>query len=330
MAGPHGGVATGGCDKLHKTKWTTLEGTDGRSKIRIPAGWKPTKGLNALASVQAQHDRTASFLLVLTEDKDDFAPYSLERYSKLVRGMMKGRAQEYAEAGPRRLAVGPYKAIQYELRATVLGFQQRMLHTCVEGPRYTHQVLLWTNAHLWSKQKPLFQKILQSFRELQGPKPKPGGNAAAVALTEVQALNRTSALQVPSTWKDLPQLNPAATVRRGDQRRNRYAVVLSDAKILVPQFTTLAAFGKRVEDLMRKGLPDYQASLPQSLTIAGRPALQRVVRGNVNGVRLVYLMTLVDGPTHYHRILLWSLATDWERARPLFERVARTFRPAGR
>jgi hypothetical protein len=194
IGGGGGVVGLGGCDKLaelldkdKKKKWKTLEATDGRSRIRVPGSWEKADDLNQEASIQAQHLKRASFVLVITEDKGDFAPYSLRRYSDLVRKSMQTKSESYRETGPRKIEVGSRPALQYEVRAEVMGFKQRMLHTSVAGERYTHQILLWTNNEHWSAQRPVFDKIVASFREQRGAPRRAAPRAASVPLQRVTA-----------------------------------------------------------------------------------------------------------------------------------------------
>lgn len=333
IGGGGGVVGLGGCDKLaelldkdKKKKWKTLEATDGRSRIRVPGSWEKADDLNQEASIQAQHLKRASFVLVITEDKGDFAPYSLRRYSDLVRKSMQTKSESYRETGPRKIEVGSRPALQYEVRAEVMGFKQRMLHTSVAGERYTHQILLWTNNEHWSAQRPVFDKIVASFREQRGAPRRAAPRAASVPLQRVTARSGRATVKIPKTWKELPKMNARADLRHGSQKENRYLMLITEPRAKVPKDLDLAGYAKVVFEQMSKRVQGFKKGKIQRIEIDGQPALQAVVRAQTGGVRLVYLITLLRSATHYHQLIIWSLPSQWDAVRPLYQRITRSLK----
>jgi hypothetical protein len=316
-----------GCKALKRAaealKTKSLRASDGRSEIRVPRSWDKVTYLNDESSIQASHTVRASFLVVITESKSDFAPYTLQSYSDMARKQMKAKADAYTEDSPRRFTQGGLSAIQYEIRLkNNLGFKQRMVHTILEGKRFSHQVILWTDPKNWSRQRPVFDKILKSFRERDG---RPTPSRSAVKMTTLRGRSGTVTLEVPTRWKNTPEMGKTAEVHMARTSRKRFLMVYVEPKKKIPN-TDLPAYTKLIFARMKRVVSEYKAAPVRQRTINGLKGLSREVTGVSKGVRVAYLFTVVEGATSFYQILLWSLISDRHLAKPLFERITNSFR----
>lgn len=322
--------ALAGCDllakRLKEQGWRTVSSSDGYSEIRIPKAWNRAS-IDEMASVQAIHPSTISGLMVFTESKEDFAAYSLQGYASMILDTMaKDKIFVRKEAGPTKLKVGPYRALGYEIITTARGFQYRRMHCFVEGPHHVHHVMLWTTVEAWPQRKPVFERILASFRERQGQATPPDPPSGRVALRQVKEANGASAMEVPISWKAMPELNEQASISLGDLARSRFAIVISEQKEQMPEPETLDVYSQNALAMLTKGLTELEKTPPARLTINGNSARRQEIHGVMDGIRVSYLVIMLESPNHFHQVYMWSQKSDWNAVKPLFEQMAMSFR----
>jgi hypothetical protein len=121
-------------------------------------------------------------------------------------------------------------------------------------------------------------------------------------------------------------MNARADLRHGSQKENRYLMLITEPRAKVPKDLDLAGYAKVVFEQMSKRVQGFKKGKIQRIEIDGQPALQAVVRAQTGGVRLVYLITLLRSATHYHQLIIWSLPSQWDAVRPLYQRITRSLK----
>lgn len=164
-----GGQAQGLFDKLTKPgvgEGRTLASTDGQSRITLPSGWKEDQSLHEKAEMGAANRLGEMYIIVLTEDRQDFKNMNLDKHSEITRGMLTREAQDVQIGPPVRLTINGYPAVQYEIKASVDNVNVVYLHTTVETPKNFHQIVSWTLRSRYDKNRPELQQVIESFKEI--------------------------------------------------------------------------------------------------------------------------------------------------------------------
>jgi len=105
----------GACKKAPKK---VLLSSDERFEIAVPGGWKSEANLHDDAQVQASHEFTNQFLLVIGEDKGDFDDLNLDEYCDITVKGMEEKLNLF------RKLLGPFQALGYgPTRTAALGFK---------------------------------------------------------------------------------------------------------------------------------------------------------------------------------------------------------------
>jgi hypothetical protein len=123
--------------------------TDGRCRLRLLPGWSVRPDLeNDEASIKVADTARGAYLIVLTDEKADFADdLTPQGFSDITRAkLLKNLDQPTVVAGPRNLVVNGRSAVQYEIHGTSRGSRLKLayLHTAVDGEHTFHQVVAWT------------------------------------------------------------------------------------------------------------------------------------------------------------------------------------------
>lgn len=144
----------------------------------------------------------------------------------------------------------------------------------------------------------------------------------------VTASDNKSQLTVPKQWTELPAQyrNDVAVIQLGEPGRERYVMVITDDK---SDFADFAAFQKAVVDGTKSLVTDAQVGDPSNLTVGGLPAVRREINGTIEGIKIIYWFTMVDGKNGYYQVITWTLPSQKDKAKPALDEVVNSFRETG-
>lgn len=145
---------------------TVVTATDGQSQLTVPTGWKVQEDLNEQAEIQVGNLLQEQYMVVLTENKSDFDDVNLEQYADGTLGAVLEMVETDEYPTPRSLTINGKPAIQYELHGTIDNMKAAYWLTNVEGTDNYYQVVAWTLESKAEKNEPVFEEVVQSFREV--------------------------------------------------------------------------------------------------------------------------------------------------------------------
>jgi hypothetical protein len=144
---------------------TVIVASDGQSQITVPDDWRQINTLNDKAEIQAGNNSKNVYIIVLTENKEDFTGF--QKYSELALSSNFITGLESPDVkGPTNVTINGKSALQYEILAVVDGLKVAYLYTLVEGEKNYHQIIVWTVQSKFDANESLFQRVTQSFQEL--------------------------------------------------------------------------------------------------------------------------------------------------------------------
>lgn len=149
--------------KGFRREWTSVDAELGPGRISIPTGWASV-ALNEQADLQVGHETADCYLMVFTESRADLDPgFTLAEYSAVTREGLTG-GDEVAETSPHGFRIDGRAALQVEIR-----FEDEpevvYLHTVVEGEDHFHQLMAWTVATGFERNRAAIDAVIESFRE---------------------------------------------------------------------------------------------------------------------------------------------------------------------
>lgn len=148
------------------TQLTPLTSSDGKSQLRVPAGWSAETGLNPEAQIQASNRSQGLFLIVLAESRQQLRNVTREKHSQITRDLLiQNLAQSKVSEPTTVTAVKDNPAIQYEISGSLNDINVQFLHTTIETPTRFVQILAWTSPEAFERNRTELQNIIQSFVE---------------------------------------------------------------------------------------------------------------------------------------------------------------------
>jgi hypothetical protein len=314
-----------------KQSGTVLKSMDGQSQVVLPSGWKEYRKLNDAAELQAAHLGKNLYIIVLTENRDDFDHITLKQHSALTReGLLKSLSSPEV-MGPKKLSIQGHTAIQFEIRGQLDNTKITYLHTTVETDKNFYQILAWTSKSGFEKNSEELQQVIHSFRETQDSSAKftvspPGAKdvsqkSAGIAL---KSTDGQSQIILPNGWKEHRKLNDAAELQAAHLARNLYVIVLTESKEDLDNLT-LEEHSAITRGRLLESLTAYEVTDPLNFNIKGNPAVQVEIRGQAKNYNVVYLHTTVETAKNFYQILAWTSKSGFEKNRPELERVVGSF-----
>jgi len=142
-----------------------IQGLQGLIQVTVPSNWYESKTLHKSADIQAGEDQGETYLLVVSELRSAIQSKTMDGYSIYTRQKLSGSLGESKIFGPWYSSVKGRPAVRCEIHGKSDGLNLIYMHEVVETPRYFHQVVAWTRADKFEKNKPEMLKIMESFQE---------------------------------------------------------------------------------------------------------------------------------------------------------------------
>lgn len=136
-------------------------------------------------------------------------------------------------------------------------------------------------------------------------------------------------LTIPGDWRRETALNEQASLQASNRVKETYVVLISDNKQDYTDEMTLARFTSVTREAMVGGVRSAQATEPMPTTISGYPALQYELRGGVDGVNVVYIITAIETASSFHQLITWTLPSRYEQHQGTLREVTQSFKEVG-
>jgi len=169
-------LALQACDSL-KTKWEPL-GEPGIFQMQVPDYLKPDKTLKSEASTAMSDETKGVYMTVLHENRDTLISYGypdidLSKYIDLVKESHKLSGTTLNIVKEQNATVNGMKAreaiIEYDVTAENNGVKTfakgKLMY--IEGKKQFFQVFAWCNKNDYDKYVETFDKMINSFKEVQ-------------------------------------------------------------------------------------------------------------------------------------------------------------------
>jgi hypothetical protein len=144
---------------------STLTSSDGKTQITLPSGWKQEQDLNSQAKLQAANRAEEVYIIVISENKQDFQDINLEKHSELTRGLFLKNLTNPQVTGPTPVTIEGNRGVQYELKGGINNINAAYIHTTLETPKNYHQIVAWTLQSRLDQNRSQLQQVIQSLRE---------------------------------------------------------------------------------------------------------------------------------------------------------------------
>lgn len=139
--------------------------------------------------------------------------------------------------------------------------------------------------------------------------------------------DRRTQIQVPSSWTERPmEFMEEGELKVVSWGGDACVKLLTEGKVILGQPVTRDEYGRIVIEGLKRNMDGYPTVTgPVVMTVNGRPALRYEVSGRVEGTPALFLMTIVEGESHFHQVVALTTSRNSQSNRALLERISATF-----
>ena len=131
-------------------------------------------------------------------------------------------------------------------------------------------------------------------------------------------------LNVPGSWKLLPEIPLEANLKLGNPAAEQYCVVEVQPKALIEKplkEIDALVFQKTTEEAKSK----ITGGEPKETVIDGLPAIERNFGATLKGIKVNYVRATLEGKLNFYFVSTWTLSSRAALNTPVLERALRSF-----
>lgn len=140
----------------------------------------------------------------------------------------------------------------------------------------------------------------------------------------VKSANGALEIAVPSNWNKMA-LNDVADVQYGNPLSESYVIVISEPKSDI-EGMPLDEYATAAIALLSEDAASPQDNGPTPVAIGTLSGLQYELHRKVDGIAVVYWVTVIEGQESFHQVISWTLASKETENEAVLKQVAQSFR----
>jgi hypothetical protein len=133
------------------------------------------------------------------------------------------------------------------------------------------------------------------------------------------------ALDVPVSWTEDIERNPAAELAVGSREEDVFVMVICEPKKDFQGYT-LERYAELGRASVMKNLAGAKSGAKVDVQIGERRGVEAELSGTFRDAKLAYLHTSVEVPASYCQVTGWTSEARWAEKSPLLRKVTATFR----
>lgn len=146
---------------------------------------------------------------------------------------------------------------------------------------------------------------------------------------EVRVNNKYS-ITLPEGMKPVTGLNEEASLQHADEAVPLYVVVIDESKEEMQQhdldYDLDLYYNNIVSRNFVESLSEVSISEPAKDSISGSPAYLVDVSGKAESGSIYYKLAIIETPSAFYQVLMWTTAGEREEQQPVMEKIARSFK----
>jgi len=148
-----------------------------------------------------------------------------------------------------------------------------------------------------------------------------------VPLTKFTNDDKTMEISLPSGWKK-SRFNAEAQIQASMIVEDKHVIVIGENKDSFASDMTLNDYYDLIIEHYSSSVEKAKISEAKTIKIGELPALQMEIQGEVNKIKVAYLVTIVESPKQFTQILFWTGQQKMDKSRELFKKLVQTYKEA--
>lgn len=145
-------------------------------------------------------------------------------------------------------------------------------------------------------------------------------------LTVFKSEDNKFQVSASSSWKDTNgELHPESNLEIYNPQKEKYFVALLESKEDFDD-SSLQTYYDIVTETFISSLDNPNQGDVKEVTINGNKALQYSLEGTVDNIKIAYLVTVIETPTHYGQLMAWTTKSKWDKYKEEYTNLINSFK----
>lgn len=144
-------------------------------------------------------------------------------------------------------------------------------------------------------------------------------------LTVFKSEDNKYQVSASNDWEDADgELHPDGDLQINNLKKEKYFLALLESKEDFTDYSLQEYYDDITEPFLSSFENSDQGDV-KSVTINGNEALQYTLEGEMDGLNIVYLITIIETPTHYGQLMAWTLKSKWDENKDEYMNLVNSF-----
>lgn len=316
-AATKGGKAAASTKKDEKTI-TTKEGD---IQLTVGSDWKVDSKNSTNGTLVAMNPSKDQYVTVTSISKSELPDgATLDDFKQAYTMSIELMSKNYKEIETKDIKINGVPAKQVEFSAEINNVKAHCLIFLVGKGNTIYQIMAQSPESKFANNKKVLLKVGQSFKVLA---PKKESEAPLTVLTSD---DKTMEISLPAGWKKESKLNAVAQIQASLITEAKWMIVISENKeIFTDEMTVKDYYDLSIEEFSNL-LENAKISEAKNVKIGELSALQTEIQGEINKVKVMYLVTIVESPKQFTEIIFWTVQQKMDKSRDMFIKAVQTYK----
>lgn len=333
-AGNNGNNASGG-DKEEKI----FTSKDWQVQLTLDKGWVEDPALNEQAILAVSERKNEKYVIVNSFLKSSLADdATLDDFKVIFTNNINLSITNAEESNNKTINVASTEAELFEITGEAQKVKVHYLVALLEKGGSFYQIITWSTQSKFEDNKQELLQAIESFKVLKETPTTPASTSPSestdpnnkddenTVVTTITSDDKKAEITIPAYMTYELELSPDADIQASRMQQEEYLMVLREGKDVFADNFTLTDYYTGVTDSMSQTLSNTTITEPKEIEVNGQPAVQFELNGEIDKVKISYLITLVETDGNFTQLLFWTLQNRIDEKRDMFINAASTFK----
>jgi len=324
-AATKGGKAAASTKKDEKTI-TTKEGD---IQLTVGSDWKVDSKNSTNGTLVAMNPSKDQYVTVTSISKSELPDgATLDDFKQAYTMSIELMSKNYKEIETKDIKIIGVPAKQVEFSAEINNVKAHCLIFLVGKGNTIYQIIAQSPESKFANNKKVLLKVGQSFKVLKESSPPASApkKESEAPLTVLTSDDKTMEISLPAGWKKESKLNAVAQIQASLITEAKWMIVISENKeIFTDEMTVKDYYDLSIEEFSNL-LENAKISEAKNVKIGELSALQTEIQGEINKVKVMYLVTIVESPKQFTEIIFWTVQQKMDKSRDMFIKAVQTYK----
>ncbi|WIV19190.1 hypothetical protein QPK24_23230 [Paenibacillus polygoni] len=328
---------TSGDDKEEKT----FTSKDGQVELTVNKGWVEDPPLNEQAILAVSERKNEKYAIVNSLLKSNMADgATLDDFKAIFMSNIDLSITNAEESNNKTINVDSTEAQLFEITGEAQKVKVHYLVALLEKGGSFYQIITWSTQSKFEANKEELLQAIESFKVIKETPTTPASTSTSppestdpnnkddqnTELTTLTSDDKKAEITIPATMSYEMELSPDADIQASRMQQEEYMMVLRESKDTFADNFTLTDYSTAVTDSMSQTLLNATLTDPKEMEVNGQPAVQYELSGEIDKIKISYLITLVETEGNFTQLLFWTLQNQMDEKRDMFINAASTFK----